>query len=66
VLEDETLEHVLVTVNFERGADFYDSRTGHWYDITTIRAWRQHVLDYGPSQPGHTTIPGYRLPTEPQ
>jgi hypothetical protein len=66
VMDDPQLEHVLVTVNFERGADFYDSRTGHWYDITTTGKWKQHVRDYGPSQHGRTTIPGFRLPTEPQ
>lgn len=64
IMEDPELEHVYVTVNFERGADFYDSRTGNWYDITTSRAWKQHVADYGPTQPGKTTIPGFRLPTE--
>jgi hypothetical protein len=64
IMDDPELEHVYVTVNFERGADFYDSRTGNWYDITTTRAWKQHVADYGPTQPGRTTIPGFRLPTE--
>jgi hypothetical protein len=49
-------------VDFERGADFYDSRTGYWYDITTTAAWEQHVRDYGPTQPGRTPIPGFRLP----
>jgi hypothetical protein len=64
VMDDPELEHVYVTVNFEKGADFYDSRSGDWYDMTTTRAWKQHVADYGPSQPGKTTVPGFRLPTE--
>jgi len=66
VFEDETLEHVYVTVNLEYGADFYDSQTGHWYDITTNKAWRAHQRKYGPTVPGKTTVPGFRLPTEPQ
>ena len=64
VMDDPELEHVYVTVLRERGPDFFDSRTGTWYDITTTGAWKQHVADYGPSQPGKTTIPGFRLPTE--
>jgi hypothetical protein len=64
IMDDPELQHVLVTVNFERGADFYDSRTGTWYDITTAKAWKQHVRDYGPTQQWRRSIPGYRLPTE--
>lgn len=66
VFEDDTLEHVYVTLNLEYGADFYDSRTGHWYDITTNKAWRAHQRKYGPTVPGKTTVPGFRLPTESQ
>ena len=64
VMEDPELEHVLVTVNFEQGADFYDSRTGYWYDMTTTGQWKAHVAKYGPTVPGHVTVPGFRLPTE--
>jgi hypothetical protein len=66
VLEDQTLEHVQVTLNLEYGADFYDSRTGYWYDITTNKAWRAHQRKYGPTVSGRATVPGFRLPTEPQ
>jgi len=64
VFDDGELEHVYVTVNREKGADFYDSRTGRWYDMTTIGQWRRHEVKYGPTQPGKTTIPGSRLPIE--
>jgi hypothetical protein len=66
VLEDQTLSgHVQVTLNLEYGADFYDSETGIWYDITTNRAWRAHKQKYGPEVPGRAIVPGFRLPTEP-
>jgi hypothetical protein len=64
VMEDPELGHVLVTVNFEQGADFYDSRTGYWYDMTTTGQWKAHVAKYGPTVPGYVTVPGFRLPTE--
>jgi hypothetical protein len=64
VFDDPTLEHVYVTVNKEAGADFFDSRTGHWYDMTTIGQWSAHQTKYGPTVPGYTTVPGARLPTE--
>jgi len=57
VINDVELEHVYVTANRERGADFLDSVTGNWYDMTTTGAWKAHVMKYG-SQ-------GFRLPTEP-
>jgi hypothetical protein len=57
VRTDPRLEHVYVTVTRERGADFLDSRTGLWYDITTAGAWGAHEAQYGPG--------GARLPTEP-
>lgn len=57
VLRDPKLQHVLVTRNYERSADFYDARTGRWYDITTTGAWKEHVRKYGSE--------GLRLPTEP-
>jgi hypothetical protein len=67
VFEDETLEHVEFARNFERGADFFDSHTGFWYDITTTGQWKAHVRRYGgPAQGGQTPVPGFRLPTEPQ
>jgi hypothetical protein len=56
VMQDPRLQHVYVTVSRERGADFLDSRTHHWYDMTTTHAWRAHQAQYGPG--------GFRLPTE--
>ena len=64
VMEDESLEHIYVTVQREMGADFYDSRTGHWYDMTTAKAWRPHERKYSPHEKGKAKIPGFRLPTE--
>ena len=58
VMQDPALEHVLATQNREPGADFYDSITGKWYDITTFGSWRAHVKKYGRW--------GVRLPTEPK
>jgi len=55
---DPELQHVIVTGLYEPGADFYDSATGRWYDITTVAAWKDHVTKYG----AH----GSRLPTERQ
>jgi hypothetical protein len=66
VLNDPALEHVEVTRNFEYGADFYDSETGNWYDMTTTDAWKAHVRQYAGSQAGRTPVPGARLPTRPQ
>ena len=60
-MQDSRLEHVYVTVLRERGPDFFDSRTGTWYDITTPGAWQQHVNDYGGQNFG-----GFRLPSEPR
>jgi hypothetical protein len=57
VMGDRRLDHVHVTGLYERGADFLDSRTGTWYDMTTVAAWKAHVAQYGPM--------GRRLPTEP-
>jgi hypothetical protein len=54
--KDPDLAHVISTGLYEPGADFYDSRTGRWYDITTAQAWKAHVAKYGAS--------GSRLPTE--
>jgi hypothetical protein len=56
VSQDPALAHIISTGLYERGADFYDARTGRWYDITTARAWRAHVTSYGPW--------GSRLPYE--
>jgi hypothetical protein len=56
VMDDPQLQHVVHTDLYYGGADFYDSRTGRWYDITTARAWKAHVKKYGPD--------GSRLPTE--
>ncbi|WP_370964385.1 DUF4157 domain-containing protein [Amycolatopsis sp. cg9] len=56
VEQDPELQHVIVTGLYEPGADFYDSVTGRWYDITTAAAWKDHVTKYG----AH----GSRLPTE--
>jgi hypothetical protein len=63
VMDDPKRDHVYVTVNFEEGAEFFESRSGFWYEVTTSRAWK-HVVDYGPSESGRTTIPGFPLPTE--
>jgi hypothetical protein len=58
VLQDPRLADIYVTVQMERGADFLDARTGQWYDMTTTRAWKDHVKKYG-------SVPGaWRLPTE--
>jgi hypothetical protein len=59
VMNDPELAHIYVTVPFEQGADFYDSVTGTWYDITTTRGWQQHVQRYG-----DPSYEGFRLPTE--
>jgi hypothetical protein len=64
VFDDPELEHVYVTVNKEYGPDFFDSRTGRWYDMTTIGQWPAHQAKYGPIVPGGATVPGSRLPTE--
>jgi len=59
VMDDEALQHVYVTVNYEKGPDFFDSRTGTWYDMTTTGAWKSHVREYGAEN-----VPGFRLPIE--
>ncbi|WP_205661011.1 eCIS core domain-containing protein [Amycolatopsis vastitatis] len=56
VEQDPELQHVIVTGLYEPGADFYDSLSNRWYDITTVAAWKDHVTKYG----AH----GSRLPTE--
>ena len=59
VMDDPELQHVYVTVLKERGPDFFDSRTGAWYDMTTTKAWKEHVTKYGAKN-----VSGFRLPTE--
>lgn len=68
VMEEETLPYVIVTVNREYGADFYDtnSEQAYWYDITTLGQWKKHEVKYGPDVPGRAKIPGARLPSEPE
>ncbi|MDX2136646.1 MAG: hypothetical protein SF123_01005 [Chloroflexota bacterium] len=67
VENDNTLEHVYVTVNREKGIDFFDAQNHAQYDLTTKGAWNPHIRKYHITKDkagNPINYPMYRIPTE--